>query len=201
MIGFVPKDYYVTNELSVDESIIIAGEIGAEGIGIIISEAAEYITEALSDLELKEGIKIGDCLSLTDIVNLVNKKFQPSLIHDATEGGIYGALAELLVGKEVGIELHEKPNIHPILSKLSKWLDFNPYRIISSGLLIFCISKSKAEGLLNFLSNYQIPCKEIGKVTAEKGIFRLDDRIIDKPKGDEIITALQNLERIKNERE
>lgn len=200
MIGFVPKEYYVSNKLSVEDSIIIAGEIGAEGIGIIISEAANLITNILDDKELEEGGRIGERLSLTDIANIVNKKFHPTLIHDATEGGLYGALSELLLNRDVGIQLNREPKINPILSKLSKWLEFDPFRVISSGLMIFAVSKNITQSVLEFLKEYQIPRSLIGTVTLEKGILRLEDKILEKPKGDEIIVALKNLERIKNER-
>jgi len=199
MIGFVPQDYFVSNELSIDDSIIIAGEVGAEGIGIIISESQASISKILNAAELEEGIKIGGRLNLAEISNLVNKKFRPSLIHDATEGGLYGALSELLHETDVGIELREEPQIHPILQKLSDWLEFDPYRIISSGLVIFAVSKDRTTELLKFLSEYEISCSEIGSVTSEREILRLGDRIIDKPRGDDIIIALRNLERIKNE--
>jgi len=173
--------------------------VGAEGIGIIISESQASISKILNAAELEEGIKIGGRLNLAEISNLVNKKFRPSLIHDATEGGLYGALSELLHETDVGIELREEPQIHPILQKLSDWLEFDPYRIISSGLVIFAVSKDRTTELLKFLSEYEISCSEIGSVTSEREILRLGDRIIDKPRGDDIIIALRNLERIKNE--
>ncbi len=200
MIGFVPKEFYVSNKLSVGESIIIVGEIGAEGIGILISESDEHINNILESEELAEGIAIGEKLSLNDIANSLNRDFRPTLIHDATEGGLYGALKELLFNRDVGIQLKEEPTIHPILRKLSKWLKFSPYRVISSGLMIFAVEENKADKVLEFLKNLQIPCALIGSVTSEKGILKLEDEILDNPKGDEIIIALKNLERIKNER-
>ncbi|MHA1197979.1 MAG: AIR synthase-related protein [Candidatus Heimdallarchaeaceae archaeon] len=200
MIGFVPKENYVSNKLSAEDSIIIAGEIGAEGIGIIISEGADFIHNILDSNEIEEGVRIGERLSLTEITNIVNKEFHPTLIHDATEGGLYGALSELLPNREVGIQLVGKPKINPILEKLSKRLEFDPYRVISSGLMIFAVNKNITKSVLEFLDDYQIPCSLIGTVTSEKGILRLEDKILDKPKGDEIIVALKNLERMKNER-
>ena len=199
MIGFVPEDFYVTNELSEDESIIIVGEIGAEGIGILISEADEHIHNILEPSELEKGILIGKRLSLGDIANIINKKFHPSLIHDATEGGLFGALSEILFDRDVGIQLFEEPSISPILKKLSESLNFDPFRIISSGLIIFSVTKNKTNDFLNFLKDHQIPGSLIGSVTSEKGILRLDNNILEKPKSDEIIIALENLERLKNE--
>ena len=200
MIGFVPKESYIQNQLIEGESIIIAGEIGAEGVGIIISEASGLLNNILEGEELKDGIEIGNKLSISQIANVLNKKFHPTLIHDATEGGLYGALSELLQSRNVGISLLEEPRIHPVLKKLSKWLEFDPYRVISSGLIIIAIPETKTDAILNYLSQNKIPCSLIGSITSEKGILRLGKQILEKPKGDEIIIALKNLERIKNER-
>ncbi len=200
MIGFVTKNYYVPNKLTVGDKILLVGEIGAEGMGIIISEAKESIKRILDEEELEEGIRIGERLSLTEIANIINKEFRPVLIHDATEGGVYGALSEILAHRKVGILLNEEPTIHPVLEKLSKWLQFDPYRLISSGLIILATDNHKATQIREFLIEYQIPCSIIGTVTSEKETLKLKEIILDKPKGDEIINALRNLEGIRSER-
>jgi hydrogenase expression/formation protein HypE len=197
MMGFVPKDYMVPNKLKEKEKIIIIGNIGAEGIGIIIAEAGKRIKNVLQEEELKQGIKMGKDLCVAELALEINKKFRPSLIHDATEGGIYGALIEIVADKDYGIQLDKEPSISDILNKLAEWLEFNPFRIISSGTLIACIEEAKIKELEEFLLVKEIPFDVIGSVTKERGKVKLDDEIIGIRKGDQIISALEKLERMK----
>ncbi len=198
MFGFVPKDLVVPNILSVGEKIVVIGNAGIEGTGIIISEAGKYINTVLSKSEVIEGKRIGEQLRVVDIALDINKRFKPSLLHDATEGGIYGALTELVVYSSVGIEINTEPPLSPITKKLSIWLQFDPYRLISSGALIVSINSKKSPELVKYLQTLRIPCKVIGTVTKNKGVVNFGDSVIESPKGDEIITALQNLEEKKN---
>ncbi|MCG3216916.1 MAG: hypothetical protein KAS63_09355 [Candidatus Heimdallarchaeota archaeon] len=201
MLGYVPIDYLVPNKLSISDRIIIIGYVGAEGTGIIISEAGKKIKEVLNDKEISEGIEIGSQIEVVSIALEINKRFKPSLIHDATEGGIYGALFEIIVYRDVGIRLEEHPPISAITSKLSSWLEFDPYRLISSGVLIVAVKESDVNPLENFLSDSQIPYSTVGKVTKEGGKLKLKDELLDGPKSDEIIQALSNLRRIRNEKQ
>ena len=199
MFGFVPSDFLVPNKMNIDERIVVIGEIGAEGIGILITEAGNRIRKVLTEEEIKNGREIGENLCLVELALEINKKFKPSLIHDATEGGIFGALIEIVVYKKYGIKLNKKPAISPVLQKLASWLDFNPYRIISSGALIISINEEKIKELEDFLLSLDIPYEIIGSVIKEKEIVKLGEEIIEKVEGDQIINALNTLERIKIE--
>jgi len=199
MIGFVPKDYFIENKLSEGENIIVAGYTGVEGTGIIISEAQNLIYNVLTKTEINNGISIGNQLCVVDLALRINKKFHPSLIHDATEGGVYGALYELVAYRDLGIEIIKKPPLSDITKKLAGWLGFNPYGLISSGVLLISAEEKKAEEIIEYLKKKNIPCEIVGKVISEKGVVKIDNKELSKPKGDEIITALENLEKIKLE--
>ena len=199
MLGFVPTDYLIPNKLIVGDRIIVIGYSGIEGTGIILSEAKKKMSVILSREEIEEGIKIGSQINIVDIALEINKRFQPSLIHDATEGGIYGALSELIVFSKKGINLEMEPPISPITLKLSEWLNFNPFRLISSGTIIVSTSDKKAKLIIDFLTKKKIPCCIVGRVTREEGVLRKNNKVLDGPKGDELITALSNLSKIKNE--
>ena len=200
MLGFVPQDFIVANKLRENENILAIGFTGAEGTGIIISESGNLIHSILSYDEIEEGSRIGSELRIVDLALDLNKKFQPSLIHDATEGGIHGALYEIIAFSELSIELHKLPRISHVTKKLAMWLEFDPYRLISSGLLIVVAPKEKADDILEYLKQEQIPCEIIGKVGKNKGVLSLNNQVLDKPIGDEISTALKNLEAIKKEK-
>ena len=197
MLGFVPQDFVVPNKLTEEEIILAIGFTGAEGTGIIISESGDLIHSTLNNDEIEEGKRIGAQLRIVDLALDLNREFQPSLIHDATEGGVYGALYELIAFSELSIELNNQPRISNVTEKLASWLQFNPFRLISSGMLIVSAPEEKALHILDYLKKEQIPCEKIGKVGTDKGILTLNNQVLDKPKGDEISTALKNLAKIR----
>ena len=199
MIGFVPSDYMVPNELSHGELVLAIGFIGAEGIGIIIDEAKDLVKNILSKYEIEEGIRIGKQIEIANLALNLNKKFKPSLIHDATEGGIFGALTEIVAYRELGINMKSKPPVSPIIQKLAKWLKFDPYRLISSGLLLVGAKKEKAYEIVNYLEKQSIPVSIIGEVIQSKGDIILEGKILSQSIGDEIVTVLENLTRMKND--
>ena len=51
----------------------------------------------------------------------------------------------------------------------------------------------------DYLLNLEISCSIVGGVTEEGGILRKNNKVLDSPKGDELITALSNLSKIRNE--
>jgi hydrogenase expression/formation protein HypE len=199
MLGFVPVDFLVANELRESDKVVVVGFVGTEGIGILLSESGERVNSILSKEEIQNGIKIGRRIDVSNLALDLNRNFKPSLIHDATEGGIYGALTEIVAFSDNGIMLKKKPVLSTILEKLAEWLDFNPYRIISSGALVICIKEEKIKKLSDFLINLDIPFDVIGTVTKDKGIVRLEENILEESKGDEIIIALEKLEGMKIE--
>jgi len=199
MIGFVPSDFSIPNKLSPGDLVLAIGYIGAEGIGIIIEEAGNLSKTVLTEEDIEEGKKIGLNIGVIRLALELNKKFQPSLMHDATEGGIFGALTELIAYREIGIEMKTKPSVSLIIQKLAKWLKFDPYRLISSGLLIVGAKKEKINNIIDYLKKQSIPFTIVGEVVRGEGELLLEDKILSQPIGDEIVTALRNLARIKND--
>ncbi len=196
MIGFVPEQYLVPNMLQLGHKILVIGNIGSEGIGIIVDSSKEIINDILDKKEIKQAKEIGSKISVMEIVLDLNKKFKPALFHDVTEGGLYGGLYELIKYTKYGIKLYNEPPVLDLTKKLAKWLDFNPYYLISSGALIVSTKSDKVESIKKYLDSCQIPNTIIGEVTEEQGILR-DNKgnKLDEPKGDDIIPALKNLKK------
>ncbi|MCG3223302.1 MAG: hypothetical protein H7647_02465 [Candidatus Heimdallarchaeota archaeon] len=198
MFGFVPKAFLIQNKLSLDEKIIAIGYTGAEGTGIIIKEGGKRINRILDKDEIKEGRRIGSNINITELALELNRRFRPSLIHDATEGGVYGALSEIVAYTDVGIILEDDAPISCVTKKLAERLNFNPYRLISSGAIILSTNREKALDVVEYCKLNDIPCKIIGTVTKSKGEIILDNITIEKPDGDAIIKALEELEKIED---
>jgi len=200
MFGFVPKDYCVPNNLHLGDKIVQIGYAGAEGTGIVISEAGELIDTILLPDEKQEGKRIGTEISVLQMALKINKLYKPNLIHDATEGGIFGALYELVAYKDLGLDLDNEPLVSPVTRKISNWLKINPYNLISSGALIVMLDKQKAKRLCINLKNKGVPCKVLGTVVDKPGVVTLNGKKLEKPVSDEIVVALKKLGDLKNDR-
>jgi|SRR5271157_55735 len=92
-------------------------------------------------------------------------------MHDVTEGGLLGALYELSIASNIGIEIELSDVIVTEESKLvCDLFNLSPYSTLSEGTLIISVKSSAAEKVLRTLELKGIRSAIIGKVTeAEKG--------------------------------
>jgi hydrogenase maturation factor len=92
-------------------------------------------------------------------------------MHDATEGGVIGGLAEVAAASEVGlrVELDAIP-IRPEVRTVCDHVGMDPYISISEGTLIATVRPDHARGFLGALEENGIDAAEVGEVTEpEKG--------------------------------
>jgi hydrogenase expression/formation protein HypE len=201
MIGFVPPEFYIPRDPQVGDLIVCSGLVGAEGTGILLAEANDLLAKDHLDVkEYQQGLKISDDLDISRRVINCNRKWHDDLhlVHDATEGGIIGALYECLAPKGFGSEVDsEKIPLAPVTKKLADILEFNPYKLISSGAVLFICNRGKAEAIANYLREKNTPAEIIGEVTERGKPIRVDNAQIHPPEADHIIIGLQQLERLK----
>jgi hydrogenase expression/formation protein HypE len=194
MLGFVPKDYYVTREIKEGDLMLCVGWCAKEGVGIIANEGFEQLSEPLGPTALEKLLKLGDDISIVDIALKINKEIKPGLMHDATEGGILGAAYETISPMDFGLELYsEKFPLTKETIDVCLLLDVDPLKIISSGTLLVVTSESKAKQIMK-ASTKEIPIKIIGKITSKDKRITLDGEILPPPGPDAIIDALRKLE-------
>ncbi|NHJ83876.1 MAG: hypothetical protein FK734_00355 [Asgard group archaeon] len=192
MIGFVPKDYYVSRTISEDDVILCVGYCVKEGMGIIASEGFEKLVNQFSKDSLEKLIKLGSDISIIDIALSINKKSQPGLMHDATEGGVLGAIYETIVPENFGFELYsEKFPLTKETIDICEFLGVNPLRVISSGTLIVVTTSSKAAEIMK-LATDEIPIEIVGKI-ASKNKATIDGEPLAPPGPDAIISALRKI--------
>ncbi len=194
MLGFVPKDYYVPREITKGDVMLCVGWCMKEGAGIIASEGYKKLVKKMSKSSLEKLIELGSEISIVDSALEINKKYQPGLMHDATEGGILGAAYETIVPEGFGLELEsEKFPFTKETLELCEILGVNPFRVISSGTLLVVITEEKANELIKN-STEKTPIAKIGKITAKEKTITLDGEKIQPPGPDAIIDALKKLE-------
>jgi hydrogenase maturation factor len=87
-------------------------------------------------------------------------------MHDATEGGVLGGLAEVAAASGVGmrIDLATIP-VRPEVAAVCAHAGMDPYAAISEGTLIATVVPARAEGFLSALAEAGIEAADVGEVT------------------------------------
>jgi hydrogenase expression/formation protein HypE len=87
-------------------------------------------------------------------------------MHDATEGGVIGGLAEVAAASSVGmrIELARIP-VRPEVRAVCEHTGMDPYLAISEGTLICTVVPGRAEAFVQALSTAGIDAAVIGEIT------------------------------------
>lgn len=200
MIGFVPPEYYISRKPQVGDSIICSGWVGAEGTGILLTEADNLLSEYLDPFEYQQGVEISKNLDISDLVVDCNRKWHDDLhlVHDATEGGIVGALYECLAPKGFGGEIvSDKIPLAPVTEKLANILDINPLKLIASGAVLFVCASERAHEILEFLRRKNNPAEIIGEVTGNGNPIRIDKTPMKSPEADHLIQGLEQLSKMR----
>jgi hydrogenase maturation factor len=94
-------------------------------------------------------------------------------MHDATEGGVLGGLAEVAEASGAGmrIDLRRIP-VRPEVAAVCEHAGMDPYTSISEGTLIATVVPDRAEGFLAALGAAGIEAADVGEVT-EAGAGRV----------------------------
>ena len=197
MIGFVPPEYYIPRAPKPGDKIICSGPVGAEGTGILLSSGKDYFAKVFSQEKINSGKKISQKIAISDRILSINRVWHDSihLVHDATEGGFYGALYECLHPHNLGADIDSsKIPMDGITEKISSLLGINPFRLISSGaVIIICAEKDASTIVQDLTRNSEIPTAIVGEITELGGPLRVDSIELGPPESDHLIKALKNL--------
>lgn len=173
-------DIILTKSAGIEGTSIIAHDKEQEIIPILgkdIVERAKLFTEKIS--VIKEGIIAGE--------------FGASSMHDATEGGVLGAVWEMAEASDVGVEVYK--DIIPVKSEtleITKIYNIDPLKLISSGCMI--ITCKDGCSLVKILQANDVNATVIGKITSEKSKKLLCNGFaveIEQPQSDELYKAIK----------
>lgn len=138
---------FVTKSLGMEGTTIIADG----GEETFTDEEKQLLTEYREQLSVyAEGSILKDCPSVT-------------AMHDITEGGVIGAVAEICLGCGKGADIYEnKFPVSNLTRRLCDKYGIDPARLISSGSMLFAASDTIGAQRLRQAG---IEVSEIGKVT------------------------------------
>ena len=100
-----------------------------------------------------------------------------SAMHDATEGGVFAAIYEMMTASGVGA-LVKKSQIPvlPEVRSICKLFSMNPYTSLSEGTLIISVRPHRVDDAISVLAKIGVTCVAVGEVTRRKmGIMLLTE--------------------------
>jgi hydrogenase maturation factor len=99
-----------------------------------------------------------------------------SAMHDATEGGIYGGLHELLNAAGLGARIDkDKIVVEDGVREICQFFGIDPFASISEGTLIIFCREHKAQDVVRALSQKSIPASIVGELTnQEEGMILIE---------------------------
>lgn len=161
VIGRAPLSQLATSSnIQPDDAIILTKYAGLEGTAILASDFS-HITEPLLGRDLQaEAARLTEHLSIVPEARLAVKAGVRAM-HDATEGGVLGAIFEMAAAAGLGFEINQNSiPIHEATKILAKNMDFDPLRLISSGTLL--LASPQPQQVIDILGAHNIKAAPIG---------------------------------------
>lgn len=169
------------------QDVIISKWIGLEGTAILAEKNREKLLSRYPKYLVDEAACFDRFLSVIPEAATAVKSGVCAM-HDASEGGIFGALWELAEKAGVGLTIDlKKLPLRQETVEVCECCNVNPYELLSGGCLV--MTSGDGPGLVAALEAEGIPAVIVGRVTDsnDRIIVNEDEvRYMDKPKQDEI---------------
>ncbi len=160
------------NNAQIGDDIIMTKYAALEGTAIIATDMAHKVQGVLSESELQFARSLSRQISIAKEGKLASK-LKTTAMHDITEGGVIGAVAELAQASGVGAELYaDKIPLLAVTKKITSALDIDPFRLISSGSLLIC--SPEGERIVKEMEKVDIKATIIGKIVKGNKTLLID---------------------------
>ena len=164
---------------------------GTEGTAILAEEKESLLKEHMTaeELETARGFKAFLSVGKESEIAFAHGA---TAMHDATEGGILGAVWEVAECSGCGVEVFaEEIPVREETAKICGTLGIDPLRLISSGTMV--VATDNGQELAENLRQSGVPAVVIGKVT-ESGRFLVSGgkkTPLEQPETDALYAALK----------
>ncbi len=149
-------------QIKAGDKVLINGGIGEHGMAIM---------SARNELNISTPVK-SDCACLnTLIAQVLAESNQIHFMRDATRGGLGTVVAELVKGKDFGVQLDEEKLVQDEgVRGMCELLGFDPLYVANEGKVLVVVGDEDAEKVLKLMQTHPLGQKAaiIGEVTNTK---------------------------------
>ena len=151
--------YVTTGGAAAGDSLIMTKSAGIEGAAIIAFERESEVLAHFGKAFTDAAQRLSDDMSVVE-EGVAAGAFGVGAMHDATEGGVYGAAWEMAEASGKGVTIYkERIPVSGITQKLCAYFKLDAYRLISSGCML--IATNRPEELSALLKSLGICASEI----------------------------------------
>lgn len=174
-MGEAPKDAYVTSSgAKPGDAIVITKGAAIEGSSILAYEFEAELAATLGEAAVKNAKRYVKMISVLKDSQIAMKVGGVTAMHDATEGGVLGAIQEVAWASKVGVKVYEdKVPVSPEARSICSFFGIDPLRTISSGTLVITVKPQKAQDLVKELKLNGVTASVVGEVTKPKDGIKL----------------------------
>ncbi len=180
-------EVHTVNRAAPGQDILISKWIGLQGTAILAKRYRQKLLGRYPAYLVEEAMGFERYQSIIPEAEAAVKSGVCAM-HDASEGGIFGALWELAQGAGVGLKIDlRKLPLRQETVEVCECCNANPYELLSGGCLI--MTTHNGQGLLAALEEERIPAVIVGRVTEGKSRILSNGeeiRFLDRPKQDQI---------------
>jgi hydrogenase expression/formation protein HypE len=165
-VGKARKDRFVTSAgARPGDALVLTKSAGLEGTSILATDFAGRLRGQMSDEALARAQDFGREISVVP-EGIAAAANGATAMHDATEGGVLGAIHEMVAAGELGVEVWaDAVPLREETLQICRIFGADPLKLISSGAML--IACPDAEGMVSSLTGQGIPAAAIGRFTPE----------------------------------
>ncbi|MFZ7133667.1 MAG: AIR synthase family protein [Eubacteriales bacterium] len=193
-IGAGSKDNLIlgTDEISPGDVLLMTKFAACEGTTILYNDFQKQLMAILSDEDLKQLNILSESVSVIE-EGVIAAQVGVKIMHDVTEGGILGAAWEIAEKTQLGLKLDiQNIPLLDVTQKITAFFHMDPYKLISSGVMLMVASQEKSAPLREELIKKGIKATAIGEFYKGDSIITKKDGNITHlipPKCDELYNA------------
>jgi hydrogenase maturation factor len=178
IIGRVIRRPISTSSAREEDYVIMTKSAGLEGAAILAQDYGELLVRrGVDPMVIRRVSGFLELISVVDEALALARNDLATSMHDPTEGGILGGVAEIAYASGKTIEIWE--DSIPISEEtmvITEALGVDPLRLISSGALIATVPHNMVDEALKTLRSVGVEASIIGRVLGEGGVARLVKR-------------------------
>ncbi len=187
-------DKYSNNQYTpkFDDEIIITKGYAIEGSLILGKYYYDEIIKFVNKNKLDNYLKYcSENLSVKE-ESYIGRKYN-TVMHDVTEGGVFGGIFEVLEGYSLGCDIKINSNaVNEVTATICEIYNISPFKLISSGTMIIIVDSYDSDALKNELKSNGIDYFVLGKVTNDSKKCILDgmSMILENNEKDELYKVM-----------
>lgn len=171
-IGLIERDKVVTTSgARAGDYLIMSKTAALEGTAILCTDFAGVLrSRGVSDEILEVGSSFLLKVSVVKEAIALAEKGLATAMHDPTEGGVLGGVAEIAYASKKTVELWaDRVPVAEETKAVAEALNIDVFRLISSGALIAAVPPDKVDEAIRTLNSLNIKAKAIGRVKEYAG--------------------------------